>query len=63
MLEFLWWLLLLVIGIGIGYYIVGVQAVIFMALVGVLGGVFLLVEKKLHPALDAERSEQLKINK
>lgn len=63
MLEFLWWLLLLVIGISIGYYTVGAQSVIFMVLVSVLGGVFLLVEKKLHPALDAERNEQLKINK
>ncbi|WP_371375458.1 hypothetical protein [Sporomusa aerivorans] len=56
MFEFLWWALLQVIGTGLGYYTAGVQSAIFMALVGALGGVFLLIEKKLHPVIDAARN-------
>lgn len=57
MFEFLWWLFLVVSSVGIGYYTAGIPAAIFMILLGILGAISLLLEKKLHPVIDAKQNE------
>jgi hypothetical protein len=63
MSEFLWWVFNAVIGIGIGYYAAGPQGAIFLTVVVILGGLFLLLETKLHPMLDRDRIESQKAHK
>lgn len=49
MLEFLWWAFITAIGISIGVFGAGFRGALFMALVGLLGGGFMLFERKNHP--------------
>ena len=48
MMDILWWALNTAIGIGTGFYVLDLQGALFMAVVGGLGGVFLLFEKATH---------------
>jgi len=45
---FFWWALLAGIQLVIGFYGGGWKGVLFMAVVGLLGGGFLLFERKIH---------------
>ena len=49
MMEFLWWLVLLIVNVVSGMYIVGPRGGVFMAATSVIGGFFLLFEKKFRP--------------
>lgn len=49
MFEFLWWIFITAIGIGIGAFGAGFRGALFMTLVGVLGGGFTWFERRNHP--------------
>ncbi|WP_371376898.1 hypothetical protein [Sporomusa aerivorans] len=49
MADILYWVIMSAIGVATGWFVAGHNGLIFLSLVCLFGGIFLLIENKIHP--------------